>query len=69
MACASESAISTFIQPYDLILLDPPYDEPALRAVFEQLCGSALVGGSTFVALEHGRERQVPARLRPLWFC
>lgn len=55
-----ESAISTFVQPYDLILLDPPYNEPALQAVFEQLCGSALVGGSTFVALEHGRERQVP---------
>lgn len=57
-----ETAISTFTQPYDLILLDPPYDEPALEAVLDGLCASPLVGDSSFVVLEHSRRRQPPAR-------
>jgi 16S rRNA (guanine966-N2)-methyltransferase len=61
-----EAAISTFRQAYDLILLDPPYGEPALESVFRQLCESALVGASTFVVLEHSRQREVPLRCGPL---
>ena len=56
-----EMAISTFAGPYDLILLDPPYDEPNFELVFRQLCESVLVGASTFVVLEHSRRREVPS--------
>ena len=61
-----EVAISTFAHPYDLILLDPPYDDPTFDSAFHQLCGSALVGISTFVVLEHSRKRVVPPRCGPL---
>lgn len=58
----AETAISTFAHPYDLILMDPPYDEPAWETVFRQLCESTLLGGSTFVVVEHSRLRKVPSR-------
>ncbi len=64
-----EAAISTFGHPYDLILLDPPYDEPDLESVFHQLCESVLIGASTYVVLEHSRKREAPSecgRLRLL---
>lgn len=57
-----EAAISTFAHPYDLILLDPPYGEPALELVFHQLCESVLIGASTFVVLEHSRTREAPSK-------
>ena len=65
-AMRAETAISTFAHPYDLILVDPPYDEPGFESDFQQLCGSALVGASTFVVLEHSRQRSVPSRCGPL---
>ena len=65
-AMRAETAISTFATPYDLILMDPPYDEPALESVFRQLCESTLVEASTFVVLEHSRQRAVPSSCGPL---
>jgi len=59
-------ALSTFTRPYDLILLDPPYDDPAFDAAFQHLCRSELVGISTFVVLEHSRQRTVPSTCGPL---
>ncbi len=61
-----EAAVSTLAGPYDLILLDPPYGDPALDAVLPQLCSSRLVGISTFVVLEHSRQRTVPSECGPL---
>ncbi len=61
-----ETAISTFNVPYDLILLDPPYDDPAFASVFQRLCESALVGTHTFVVLEHSRQRAVEEGCGPL---
>jgi 16S rRNA (guanine966-N2)-methyltransferase len=57
-----EAAVSTFTGPYDLILLDPPYNDAGSSSVFQQLCASNLVAASTFVVLEHPREREAPAR-------
>lgn len=62
----AEAAVSTFKHPYDLILMDPPYDDPAAEKVFGQLCESALVGPSTYVVLEHSRQRAVPSSCGPL---
>lgn len=57
----AETAVSTFAGPYDLILLDPPYSDASSNSVFQQLCTSELVTASTFVVLEHPRERGAPA--------
>jgi 16S rRNA (guanine966-N2)-methyltransferase len=61
-----ESALSTLREPYDLILLDPPYAESALDEVLERLCRSELVGARTFVVLEHSRGRTTPGTCGPL---
>lgn len=52
----AETAISTLEQPYDLILMDPPYTELELPRVLEQLSRSPLVHGATIVVLEHSRD-------------
>jgi 16S rRNA (guanine966-N2)-methyltransferase len=57
----TESAVSTFTGPYDLILLDPPYSDASSSSVFQQLCASDLVTASTFVVLEHSRDTEVPS--------
>ncbi len=62
----AEAAISTFSHPYDLILMDPPYDDPAVDSVLSRLCDSRLVGASTFLVYEHARQRTVPPRCGPL---
>lgn len=61
-----DAALSTFTRPYDLILLDPPYNDPAFDAIFQRLCESKLVGISTFIVLEHSRQRNVPSLCGPL---
>ena len=62
----AEAAISTFDHPYDLILMDPPYSDPAADLVFRQLCESALVGPGTYIVYEHSRQRAVPSGCGPL---
>ena len=61
-----EAAFSTFSHPYDLILMDPPYDDPAVDAVFRRLCASPLVGSSTFLVIEHSFRRSYPVQCGPL---
>jgi 16S rRNA (guanine966-N2)-methyltransferase len=61
-ATRAQTVVSTFRSPYDLILLDPPYDDPSAFTVLEILGESALVGEGTTVILEHARSRSVPAR-------
>ena len=59
----SESAVSTFRGPYDLILLDPPYDAEGVRAVLERLAGGGLLDGSGVVVWEHSRSTEPPVRI------
>src|SRR6476619_5477957 len=40
-------------QPYDLVILDPPYADPAIGATLEMLGGSQLVESGTIVGLGH----------------
>jgi 16S rRNA (guanine966-N2)-methyltransferase len=61
-----QAALSTFSGPYDLIVLDPPYEDSAFDAVFQMLCESSLVGIATFVVLEHSRQRRAPPGCGPL---
>lgn len=46
------------LAPFDLILLDPPYDEKDLSAVLEAAAGVLSDGG--LVVLEHARRREAP---------
>ena len=46
------------VDPFDIILLDPPYDEPQVDAVIAA-GGDALAAAGVLV-LEHGRRRAVP---------
>jgi 16S rRNA (guanine966-N2)-methyltransferase len=40
-------------QPYDLVILDPPYADPEIATVLGQLADSQLVESGTIVALGH----------------
>ncbi len=59
----SERAVSTFRGPYDLILLDPPYDAEGVQQVLERLADGRLLERSGVVIWEHGRSTSPPERL------
>lgn len=58
----SLSGSAAFV-PFDLVLLDPPYDEPAERAM---QAIETVVSSGTLVVLEHARRSPVPARMGAL---
>ncbi|HWP29069.1 MAG TPA: RsmD family RNA methyltransferase [Chloroflexota bacterium] len=62
-AITAEQAVSTWSRTYDLILLDPPYDDPSALRVFEALGRSPLVGPSTVVVYEHARGTVLPSEV------
>lgn len=53
-------------EPYDLVIMDPPYADPAIIAILERLGKSALVAPGTIVALGHSPRVQLPPALPPL---
>jgi 16S rRNA (guanine966-N2)-methyltransferase len=57
----AQAAVSTWREAYDLIVLDPPYADPAVPDLLEALGRSALVGPTTVVVLEHARAMVPPA--------
>jgi 16S rRNA (guanine966-N2)-methyltransferase len=57
----AQTAVSTWVRPYDLILLDPPYADPGVPALLEALGRSALVAPGGIVVLEHARAFAPPA--------
>jgi 16S rRNA G966 N2-methylase RsmD len=57
---SSEHAVSTFQGPYDLILLDPPYEAEGVQEVVEQLAASRLMARSGIVVWEHRRSNAPP---------
>jgi 16S rRNA (guanine966-N2)-methyltransferase len=60
---ASAAAVSTLAGPYDLILLDPPYDEPEVPALLEKLAERKLVHPTAVLIWEHGRGTDPPDRI------
>ena len=50
---------STFLPPYDVIMLDPPYNDPEIANLIRRIGRSGLVAWGGFVVLEHGK-RTVP---------
>jgi 16S rRNA (guanine966-N2)-methyltransferase len=61
-ALTAAAAISTWQEPYDLILLDPPYADPTIPAILEALGRSALLKPSSVIVLEHARQFVPPER-------
>jgi 16S rRNA (guanine966-N2)-methyltransferase len=62
-ATTSAAAVSTLPGPYDLILLDPPYDEPGVAAVVERLVARGLTSPSAVLVWEHRRTATPPDRI------
>ena len=54
-----DRAITTLKEPYDIILLDPPYNRPDLDETMEKLGDSDLLANEGLVALEHSKQ-QIP---------
>ncbi|MCO5222384.1 MAG: 16S rRNA (guanine(966)-N(2))-methyltransferase RsmD [Thermomicrobiales bacterium] len=50
-------------EPYDLVILDPPYAAPDIEDVLRQLAESALVQSGTVVVLGHWPRLQLPDRI------
>ncbi|MBI3744346.1 MAG: 16S rRNA (guanine(966)-N(2))-methyltransferase RsmD [Chloroflexi bacterium] len=52
--CAmSHKAMATLAGPYDLVLMDPPYDLPGTPELLAALGGSTLLAPGAIVVLEH----------------
>ncbi|MCC6674435.1 MAG: RsmD family RNA methyltransferase [Thermomicrobiales bacterium] len=49
--------------PYDLVILDPPYADPAIADTLRQLSESALVQSGTIVVLGHWPRLELPERI------
>lgn len=62
----SERAPSIFREPYDLILIDPPYNDPGIPALLEALGRSQLLAEGGVLVLEHARTFQVPGQIDAL---
>ena len=48
--------------PYDLVLIDPPYEAPELDAVLAELGTGALLADEAWVAVEHTKRRVLAER-------
>lgn len=49
-------------QKYDIIFMDPPYDDPAIEETIGRLAHSALVHEATLVAVGHAARRELADR-------
>jgi 16S rRNA (guanine966-N2)-methyltransferase len=62
--------VSTFLlrrePPYDLVLLDPPYADPAIVETLERLVRSPLVESGTIVAIGHSPRITLPEQIGPM---
>ena len=50
-------------QPYDFVILDPPYADPAIVDILTKLQASALVQSGTIVVMGHSPRFELPVHL------
>ena len=62
-AISSEKAVSTFRGPYDLILLDPPYDADGVWLVLQHVVTNGLLAPSGVLVWEHPKTTEPPDRI------
>lgn len=55
-----DSFLATVRQPYDFVILDPPYADPAILDTLERLSRSAAVEDGTIVVLGHWPRLELP---------
>jgi 16S rRNA (guanine(966)-N(2))-methyltransferase RsmD len=65
-AMDAATVASTIRASYDLILLDPPYNDPSLPALLESLGRSTNVAEGALVVLEHDRSVAAPSSVGQL---
>ena len=64
--CTSVARAIAFLdKEYGIILMDPPYSNPSIDRVIQQLAGSRLVGGKSTVVVTHSSRRP----LAPSYGC
>jgi 16S rRNA (guanine966-N2)-methyltransferase len=59
---SAEKALSVLDEVYGILLLDPPYADPAISATAEKLSGSRLVGEDSTIVIEHSKRTAVSER-------
>ena len=50
-------------EPYDFVILDPPYADPAIEETLQKLASSALVQSGTIVAIGHWPRLDLPEQI------
>jgi len=64
VAVAIDDLGATPAEPFDIILLDPPYDDPQVDAVIA--AGAAALAPAGVLVFEHARRRAAPETAGPL---
>jgi 16S rRNA (guanine966-N2)-methyltransferase len=57
--CRASRALGFLEKRYDLVLVDPPYADPALDSVLAQLANSAVVKPTTILTVAHSSRRRL----------
>ncbi len=55
--------LRTSEEPFDLVILDPPYEDPAVLTVLHQVAASPLVQSDGIIAIGHSPRVTLPERL------
>jgi 16S rRNA (guanine966-N2)-methyltransferase len=70
-AAVHQTSVESFLnrippEPYDFVIVDPPYADPAIIATLEHLGRSAIVAPGTIVAIGHSPRVHLPPAIPPL---
>ncbi len=58
-------AIDTMEGSYDLVMLDPPYDDASTGGILSSLCERTLVSGEGLIVVSHGDRHPIAQRYGP----
>ena len=58
-----ESFLNSVREPYDFVILDPPYADPAILDTLERLSGSTAVTDGTIVVIGHWPRLELPDKI------
>ena len=63
---AAQKALLSLREPYTLVFVDPPYDDPQALPVLSSLAGSPLLAPDAIVCWEHSARKEAPAKVGDL---
>ena len=64
--CRVAKALSFLEEEYSIILIDPPYSDPSIGSLLQQLASSRLVGPETIVVVTHSPHLPLESNYPPL---